>query len=402
VRSGFEVAIRPLKPSRLTPAGRSSEKTKLLAAMPALVRALADRLPAGPAGEPARRLLAGLLLLPEPRQLAELPRVLAAVEHELEQAGEDVTALHAWLREHVREAHPELILLPAMAEWLETPHRQASMLSWLLRENVERLEQLGTEVSSRAAEADRLRAEIARLRGEQRAVARELEHRRSLSDLGLVAAGIVHDFNNVLQAVAGHASIVQSGALPEQRESLERILEATRRASELTRSLLAWVRHREVEPAPVDASAVVSDMLDLLASSAPEKVLMVRRLGENLPLVLADPVELRRVVLNLVSNAWQAIGDRDGQVVVTTGASTDRGDGVFLQIEDDGRGMDADTSSRVFEPFFSTRAEGAGLGLATVNELVARMDGTIEVWSEPGRGARFRVVLPAHEPGTGR
>ena len=396
------MAIRPLKPSSFTPAERSSERSKLLAAIPMLVRALAERLPEGPASESARRLLAGLLVLPEGRQLSELPRVLAAVEHELEASGEDVAALHEWLRARVHEAHPELLLLPALAEWLVTPQRQASMLSWLLRENVERLEQLSGEVSHRTEEADRLHAELARLREEQRAVARELEHRRALADLGLVAAGIVHDFNNVLQAVAGHASIVQARALPEQRESLDRILEATRRASEMTRSLLAWVRHREVEPVPVDLTAVVADMLDLLATSAPDRVLLVRRLGEHLPLVLADPVELRRVVLNLVSNAWQAIGGADGQVVVTTGLDEARQARVYLEISDDGRGMDADTTARVFEPFFSTRAEGAGLGLATVNELVARMDGAVEVWSEPGKGARFRVTLPAHVPGAVR
>jgi len=270
------------------------------------------------------------------------------------------------------------------------------MLAWLLRDQVARIEQADRDVDPAVAADAPLRLELARLREEHATVVRELEQRRAQADIGLMAAGMVHDFNNILTVITGHASIARSTAGPRERESLDLVLQAAHRASELSRTLLRWVRHGRPEPEPVDVSSVVREVLDLLAISAPSRVLTVRHLSAGLPAVLSDAIDLRRVVLNLVVNAWQAVGDGPGEVRVATGASGDQAREVWLEVVDDGRGMNPDVSGRIFEPFFSTRDGGTGLGLATVHSIVERNGGRIEVWSQPGRGARFLVSLPVY------
>ncbi len=331
--------------------------------------------------------------LPAARASSELPELLSGFERDVAGPQGDTDAEHEALRVLIHERHAVLLADPAFAQWLDAPHRHAAMLAWLLRDQVARIEQADRDADPAN---ETLRRELARLRTEHAAVVRELEQRRAQADIGLMAAGMVHDFNNVLSVIAGHASMVRSTASPRDLASLDLILQAAHRASELSRTLLRWVRHERPRPEPVDVSAVAREVVDLLAISAPSRVLMVRRLAADLPLVLADPIELRRVVLNLVVNAWQAIGDGPGQVSVATGISGGDAPEVWLEVLDDGRGMKADVSMRVFEPFFSTRDGGTGLGLATVHSIVHRAGGRVEVWSQPGRGARFRVSLPEH------
>jgi signal transduction histidine kinase len=261
---------------------------------------------------------------------------------------------------------------------------------------VAHIEQAGRDVDPAVASDAPLRSELARLRDEHAAVLRELEQRRAQADVGLMAAGLVHDFNNVLGVITGHASIARSSAGPREQASLDLILQAAHRASELSRTLLRWVRHERPEPEPVDVSAIAGEVIQLLGTSAPSRVLLVRRLATSLPLVLADPIELRRVVLNLVVNAWQAIGDQPGEVRITTGISGAPAHEVWLEVVDDGRGMSPDVSARIFDPLFSTREGGTGLGLSTVHAIVERTGGRIEVWSRPGNGARFLVSLPEY------
>ncbi len=389
------MSVRPAQPPYRGPVERLAEARALAAAVTPFVRSLRAQLPPGVAGERLRRRLAALLALPSRRRVAELPEMLAAITDERRRAGEDGDAVHAALRTLVHEHHAVLLRAPALAHWLEAPERRSAMLAWLVRDSAERVGQLQDDVPGESAGIERLHAELAQLEAEHRLVVRELERRRALSDVGLLAAGIVHDFNNLLHAIAGQATLVRTGAGERERAAMDQILEITHRASDLTRHLLQWVRHERTAPEPLDLSVLASEVIDLLAPSAPVRVLLVRRLGAGLPPVLADPVELRRVVLNLVVNAWQAIGTAAGEVVVATGATAGRDGGVWIEVADDGRGMDADTSARVFEPFFSTRPDGTGLGLASVREIVERMHGAIQVWSEPGRGARFRVTLPA-------
>jgi signal transduction histidine kinase len=376
-------------------AGRPAALAEIADAIPVLARTLAARAPAGPRGERARNLLAGLLALPAARRPSELPEVFAAFERELTRLEGDAEAVHESLRALVHEHHPVLLGDPALAHWIEAPHRQSSMLTWLLHANASRLEQLQGELGDRIAETAQLREEVDRLKAEHGAVIAELERRRTLSDIGMIAAGVVHDFNNVLHVISGHAGAVRARAGGRDAQSMDHVLEAALRASEMTHRLLLWLRHSAPAPEPVDLGAVAGEVLDLLGPSAPARVLLVRRFEPGLPAVFADPVDLRRVVLNLVVNAWEACGERPGQVVVATGAATGRRTGAWLEVADDGRGMDAGTCARVFEPFFSTRSDGTGLGLSLVREIVDRLGGEIEVASRPGEGSRFRVTLAA-------
>ena len=375
-------------------AGHAPSRAAIADAIPALARTLAQRAPVGPRGERARNLLAGLLALPSARRPSELFDVFAAYEREIARIEGDPEAVHESLRAMVHAQHPAVLQEPALAQWIEAPHRQSSMLTWLLRANADRLEHLQGELADQESETAQLREELDTLRAHHTAVREELERRRTLSDIGMLAAGVVHDVNNVLHVITGQASTVRGRANPQDAEAMGRVIEAAQRASELTHRLLHWVRHTSTAAEPVDMSLLTAEVLDLLGPSAPARVLLVRRVEQGLPLVLADPVELRRVVLNLVVNAWDALAGSPGQVVVATGASQGLHAGAWIEVSDDGRGMDDDTLARVFEPFFSTRTNGTGLGLSLVREIVDRAGGHIEVSSRPGEGTRFRVTLP--------
>lgn len=376
-------------------ANRPTNLVEVLDAVPALARSLAAMAPEGPRGERARRALDTLLALPAARHAAELPETFAAFERELTRLEGDAEAVHERLRALVHERHPEVLRLPTLAHWIEGPARQANMMSWLLRAGSEQFGRAQSSLEGRETGAAALRERIAHLEQEHRAMAAELERRRALSDIGLLAAGIAHDFNNVLQTITGQATLVRARANERDTVAMEKVLDAAHRASEMTQRLLGWVRHGAPKPEPCDVNALVGEVLDLLAPSSPVRVLLERRPGDDLPLAVADPVELRRVVLNLVINAWEAIGGAGGTVTVSTGIADRDVPAVWLEVADDGRGMDEDTLGRVFEPFFSTRTGGNGLGLSVVRGIVEHAGGDIAVTSRPGAGAAFRVTLPA-------
>ena len=353
-------------------------------------------MPAGDTGRSARRPLERLLALPESYRIAALPVAFHQYEKALGTLTGDAATLHDQLRAIVRDRHPELLQDSAFAQVVEAPYRRADMLSWLLRENVGRMERLGSEMAHQAAETERLQGEISRLEAERQVMARELDHHRALADIGLMAAGVAHDFNNLLQVIAGHTAMVRGALSPEhpERDSLDKAISATQRASEMSRRLLSWARHESGAPQPVILGDMAAEVLDLIAASAPPKVLLNRALPPGLPPVLAEATDVRRIVLNLVVNAWQAIGSGPGEVRVSTGLSESGESFGYLEVQDDGCGMSDETRLRVFDPFFTTRAEGYGLGLPMVGRLVERHGGKLEVWSQPGHGARFRVSLP--------
>lgn len=278
----------------------------------------------------------------------------------------------------------------------EADQRHAGMLAWLLHENVDRLERMHQELAGYQSELGDAKRDRDKLEAAARALTRELEHLRALADAGLIAAGVAHDLKNLLQAVVGHADLARSALGPDHAASaeLDQAILAADHAAELSRRIVAWATPGEGKPESLDLSALTAEVLDLVAPGAPARVRLVPTFAQALPRVLADPTDLRRIVLNLVVNAWQAIGGEDGVVHITTGVAEGRERGAWLEVSDDGRGMDGETRDRLFEPFYSTHG-GHGLGLATVQALVARQGGTIEVWSEPARGARFRVTLPS-------
>jgi len=247
---------------------------------------------------------------------------------------------------------------------------------------------------------------------EERRAREALLQTQKLESLGVLAGGIAHDFNNLLVAVLGNACLLRED-MPEdspQGALLAEIEEAANRAADLCRQMLAYAGRASTERGILDLSEVVQSMLRLLQVAMPKHVELVLELDREPVLVEGDATQLRQIVMNLVGNAAEAIGEARGRVrVATCRRCLDRTalDGLFggqklgpgwyalLDVEDDGCGMDAATLERIFEPFFSTRFPGRGLGLASVLGIVRAHGGAVGVRSAPGEGTLFYVVLPA-------
>jgi two-component system, cell cycle sensor histidine kinase and response regulator CckA len=233
--------------------------------------------------------------------------------------------------------------------------------------------------------------------------------RQKLESVGMLARGIAHDFNNLLGAVLAQAELataeIASGSFP--KDELRGIREAAIRGSEIVRQLMIYAGKETAAVGLVDLSRIVNEMLALLRVSVSKRATLDVDLGKDLPSVRADAAQLRQVVMNLVTNASEAIGDRDGVIRVTTrcvkvgrdasGVMWERlpeGDYVRLEVSDTGSGMLMETQAKMFDPFFTTKSVGHGLGLAIVHGIVRDLGGAIHVASEPGKGTTFQILLP--------
>jgi len=256
---------------------------------------------------------------------------------------------------------------------------------------------------------DRKRAEAEQLGLEAR-----MQHTQKLESLGVLAGGIAHDFNNILMAILGHADLADSRLSPVSpaRENLQEIERAARRAADLCRQMLAYSGKGRFVVRHLDINEVITEMEEMLQVSITKKSSLRFRLSRNIPSVEADVAQIRQVIMNLVINASEAIGDGSGVISVGTGVmSCDRSylDGTFvdeqlpegsyvcLEVSDDGAGMDESTRERIFEPFYTTKFTGRGLGLSAVLGIVRGHKGAIKVYSEPGRGTTIKVLFPASE-----
>ncbi len=235
---------------------------------------------------------------------------------------------------------------------------------------------------------------------------------QKLDSLGLLAGGVAHDFNNLLTAILGSASVALL-KLPQEaaaRRSIETLVAAARRASELTQQLLAYSGRGQFQVRPVDLGDQIRELYIVLEAAVPKRIALRTDLTAELPAVQADVGQMQQVVMNLVINAAEAIGDRSGAIAVRTGRATIAageeaapltgeppapGEYVVLEVTDDGCGMDTETIARVFDPFFTTKATGRGLGLAAVHGIVRSHRGALRIVSAPGGGTTFRVLLPA-------
>jgi PAS domain S-box-containing protein len=235
--------------------------------------------------------------------------------------------------------------------------------------------------------------------------------------LAVLAGGVAHDFNNLLAAILGHASLALK-QLPEgspARRHVEKAAGAVERAADLTRQMLAYSGRGHFVVRPTDLNALVHENLPLLEVALPKIVRLEARLDPDPSLVDADVGQIQQVLMNLVINAAEAIGERGGTVTVATGGrevtASDQGlwrasgqplaPGRYMSLEvrDDGPGMDADTVDRIFEPFFTTKFTGRGLGLAAVLGVVRGHRGALSVESAPGRGTVFRILFaPSAQP----
>ncbi len=252
-------------------------------------------------------------------------------------------------------------------------------------------------------------AEEERVRIEQK-----LQDAQKLESLGVLAGGIAHDFNNLLTGILGNASLARMDVAPASpvQQSLGQIEKAAQRAAELCKQMLAYSGQGRFVVQAIDLSQLVEEASPLLQVSVSKGAVLKYRLAPDLLAVNADATQLRQILMNLVINASDAFEGRSGVIEVSTGmmqadaeylASTHlaptlpEGSYVFLEVSDNGCGMDAETQKRIFDPFFTTKFTGRGLGLAAVLGIVRGHLGALKVYSEPGRGTTFKLLLPAVE-----
>jgi signal transduction histidine kinase len=235
-----------------------------------------------------------------------------------------------------------------------------------------------------------------------RELERHFQQAQKLEALGTLAGGIAHDLNNTLVPILA-LSRMCLGELPENspmRDDIETIVVASERARDLVQRILIFSRNQRVSWQQVDLAAVTRQALGVMRANLPSKIQISEAIAD-VPPIVGEATELRQVIVNLVTNAAQAIGDRAGRIAVTLsqtapGRLGSPGGALCLTVADTGCGMDEATLNRIFEPFYTTKAvgEGTGLGLAVAHGIVTGHHGKIEVHSAPGGGAEFRIILP--------
>ena len=254
----------------------------------------------------------------------------------------------------------------------------------------------------------------ARVRAEEEQHKLEAQLRRvqQLESLGVMAGGIAHDFNNILMGILGNVELALEdlSRVAPARDSVVNIRTAAKRAAELVRQMLTYAGEGESDAPPMDVTEVVKEMAHLVEAGIPKNVDLRYNLAESLPAVEVDVDQFRQIVMNLVVNASEAIGDENGVVSIRTGvqecsrellAKSYVDDGlpagryVFVEVVDSGCGMDRERQEKIFDPFFSTKFPGRGLGLGATLGIVRSHSGAIHVKSEPGRGSTFKVLFPA-------
>ena len=240
---------------------------------------------------------------------------------------------------------------------------------------------------------------------------RKLLDGQKLESLGVLAGGIAHDFNNLLTGILGNAGLclIQSSEVSPIRPYLENIEQICLQAADLCKQMLAYSGHGHFVIQKIDLNQLVGEMTQLLKISIAKKVVLKFDLGEKLPAIEADAAQIRQVLMNLIINASEAIGDKSGITSIRTGViHADRsylseaylspelagGDYVYLEIADSGSGMSAETKAKIFDPFFTTKFTGRGLGLAAVLGIVRGHKGALKVYSELGKGTTFKLLLP--------
>ena len=273
---------------------------------------------------------------------------------------------------------------------------------------------LEVEVSSHAVSFGAVPARLVMANDvtERRRLEQQLRQAQKMEAVGRLAGGVAHDFNNILGVIMGYGDIL-SRRLPggdPLAGKVREIVKAAERAAALTRQLLAFSRQQVLQPRVLDLNVVMGEMDKLLRRLIGENIELKTRQQERLGSVMADPGQMEQVIMNLAVNARDAMPEGGSLLLETRDVDLDAayvrmhrnahaGPHVMLAVSDTGEGMDAETMSRIFEPFFTTKPQGkgTGLGLSTVYGIVEQSGGSIEVYSEKGRGTTFKTYLPRVE-----
>ena len=242
---------------------------------------------------------------------------------------------------------------------------------------------------------------------DRRQLEEQLRQSQKMEAIGALAGGVAHDFNNILAAILGYTELAQLD-LPADSPAgghLEQVLTAANRARDLVRQILSFSRQQNQEMQPCSLGPLVKEAFNLLRATLPTTIAMEIHLENDLPRVLADPIQIHQVIMNLCANAADAMAN-GGRLTVALDRSivgpdsagpTNPEPRLRLVVEDSGIGLDPEVAERIFEPFFTTKeiGKGTGMGLAVVHGIVESHGGTIAVDSRPGQGTRFTVLLPA-------
>jgi two-component system cell cycle sensor histidine kinase/response regulator CckA len=243
------------------------------------------------------------------------------------------------------------------------------------------------------------------------ALERKLLDGQKLESLGVLAGGIAHDFNNLLTGVLGNAGLclMQTSEVSPVRGYMENIEKICLQAADLCKQMLAYSGRGHFIIQEIDLNILVGEMTQLLKISIAKKVVLKFDLADNLPSIKADAAQIRQVLMNLIINASEAIGEQSGVISIRTGvmrADTSylsetylspelpEGDYAYLEVADSGCGMSAATKAKIFDPFYTTKFTGRGLGLAAVLGIVRGHNGSLKVYSELGRGTTFKLLIP--------
>ncbi len=247
---------------------------------------------------------------------------------------------------------------------------------------------------------------------EKIAMEARLQNTQKMESLAVLAGGIAHDFNNLLVGILGNAGLVLRDLPAESPviSMVETIESAANRAADLTKQLLAYSGKGRFVVKTLDVNLLINEMAHLLETVVSKTAILKLDLAPDLPPITADGTQIRQVVMNLITNASDAIGDKSGVISITSGLveadanylggiymdqNLKPGPYVFIEVTDTGIGMDETTRAKIFDPFFSTKFTGRGLGLAATLGIVNGHGGTIRVYSEVGRGTAFKILLPA-------
>lgn len=239
----------------------------------------------------------------------------------------------------------------------------------------------------------------------------KIQQFQKMDSLSVLAGGIAHDFNNILQGILGNASLALMDLTSESpvRDSLQQIEESAQRAADLTRQMLAYSGRGRFIINAINLSVLIKDISQLFQASIHKKSTLVFNLQDDLPIIEGDVSQIRQVIMNLITNASEALFESEGTIKISTGSmrcnraylretyldeDLAEGDYAYVQVTDTGCGMDEDTIEKIFDPFFSTKFIGRGLGLAAVLGIIRGHKGAIKVSSQTGKGTTMKVLFP--------
>ena len=236
---------------------------------------------------------------------------------------------------------------------------------------------------------------------------KQLQQAQKMEAIGMLSSGIVHDFNNILHPIIGSLEMLVEDTAGDKKlqETLKDVLAGTNRASNLVRQILSFSHQAGLEIGPVKIQPIIREVLKLSRSTLPVNIKIIRTIDNECGPVMADPTHIYQIAMNLITNAFHAMGNDDGFLDVTLkeievagdvpeGVVLNPGTYACLSVADTGKGIDASIADRIFDPCFTTKEKGTGLGLSIISNIVKNYGGDICFFSKPGKGTLFRVYIP--------